>query len=127
MNQFANLIVWQKARSFVKDIYVLTGNFPKEELFALSSQMRRAAVSIVSNIAEGCGRNTDAQFHHFLEIALGSAFELETQIIISEDLAYITISMSEENLTRLREIQKMLAALKQKLTPIKRKYKKISR
>ena len=83
------LRAWQVAMSLVKDIYRITSSFPKEEMYALTSQMRRAAVSIPSNIAEGAARCTDKEFAHFLHIARGSLSELETQLIIAHELAYV--------------------------------------
>ncbi|MFA6400147.1 MAG: four helix bundle protein [Salinivirgaceae bacterium] len=108
MHNFRELIVWQKARSLHKDIYNLTRRFPKEELFGLTSQLRRSSQSIPSNIAEGCGRNSDKDLCRFLDMANGSAFELETQLILSFDVDLITeieLTLYEE---RVKEIQKML-------------------
>jgi len=85
---FRNLIAWQKARILARDIYRATKGFPKEEQFGLVSQLRRAAVSIVSNIAEGKGRGTKRDFCHFLMQARGSLYELETQIELANDLEY---------------------------------------
>ena len=79
MHNFKELKVWQNARVLVKEIYLSTGNFPTEEKYGITSQIRRSAISIPSNIAEGCGRRTDKDFSHFLNIALGSAYELQTQ------------------------------------------------
>jgi four helix bundle protein len=87
---FRNLIAWQKAKQLVKEIYVLTKRFPKEEMFGLTSQLRRAAVSIPSNIAEGKGRGTSKDFCHFLVQARGSLFEAETQLELSRDLGFIS-------------------------------------
>jgi len=78
------LQVWQLAMDVVDDIYLITQDFPKEELFGLSLQMRKSAISIPSNIAEGCGRGTDPQLLHFTDISQGSAFELETQVYITQ-------------------------------------------
>jgi len=111
MNNFKKLIVWQKAREFVKDIYILTKKFPKEEQFGLTSQIRRAVVSIVSNIAEGSGRGTDNDFAHFLDLAQGSAYEVETQIILSFDLNYIMIEEFKIVNDKIQEIQKMINKL----------------
>jgi len=111
MNNFKKLIVWQKARKFVKDVYILTKKFPKEEHFGLTSQIRRAAVSIVSNIAEGSGRGTANDFARFLDIAQGSAYEVETQILLSFDLDYITIEEFTISNDKIQEIQKMINKL----------------
>lgn len=89
MNYFKELKVWQKAIELVTNTYLRTQAFPKEELYGLTSQIRRCAVSIPSNIAEGCGRKTEKDFSNFLGIALGSAFEFETQLIMSKNLSFI--------------------------------------
>lgn len=88
MTSHKELKVWQKGIELVKSIYEITKSFPANEQFGLTSQMRRTAVSIPSNIAEGCGRNSNKELTHFLYIALGSAAELETQLIISHDLNF---------------------------------------
>lgn len=82
MRNFKNLTVWQKGMNLVKEVYFLGKYLPNNEKFGLYSQMTRAAVSIPSNIAEGCGRQSDKEFKRFLEIALGSAYELETQLLL---------------------------------------------
>lgn len=84
-----DLIVWQEAMALVKEIYKVTADFPKDEIYALTSQMRRAAVSVPSNIAEGAARTGDKEFLQFLSIARGSLSELETQILIAHDLGYL--------------------------------------
>ena len=89
-HNFKELQVWQLAMDVVDDIYLITKDFPKEELFGLSLQMRKSASSISSNIAEGCGRGTDPQLLHFTDIAQGSAFELETQLYITQRRNYCT-------------------------------------
>lgn len=89
MHNFKELKIWQKGRLIVKEIYSFTKNYPKEEQFGLTNQIRRAAVSILSNIAEGSGISSSKDFARFLEIALSSAFELETQIILSNDLGFL--------------------------------------
>ncbi len=90
MHNYKKLNVWISSISLVKNIYKLTKNFPKEELFVLTQQLRRAAISIPSNIAEGAGRNSNAQFKNFLQISIGSCYEAETQLIIAKELEYIT-------------------------------------
>src|SRR6476620_3630011 len=87
---YTELEVWQKSRELVVVIYQLTGAFPKDELFSLTNQLRRCAVSVPSNIAEGCGRSTSKDTIHFLYISRGSLFELETQCYLSIDQNYIT-------------------------------------
>jgi four helix bundle protein len=111
VHNFKDLKVWQKARFLVKDVYILTKKFPKEEMFALTSQIKRAAVSISSNIAEGCGRGTNKQLHYFLEIAQGSSCELETELILSFDLEFITEQELLDAQSRLIEIQRMIQSL----------------
>jgi four helix bundle protein len=111
MNNFKKLIVWQKSRELVKDIYLITKEFPKEELFGLTSQIRRATISIALNIAEGSGRGTDKDFAHFLDIAFGSALEVEAQIILSSDLEFITNNECDILNLKIQEIQKMIKKL----------------
>ena len=115
MHNFKELIVWQKARKNVKDIYLLTKKYPKEELFGLTQQIRKAAVSIPSNIAEGSGRATNVDFAHFLDIANGSACEVETQLYLSLDLEYISQTEFDDVSNQVQDIQKMIFALKKKL------------
>ena len=88
-HNFRELDVWKRAMLIAKQVYVLTEQFPTEEKFGITSQIQRAAVSIASNIAEGAGRGSEKDFVHFLNIALGSAFEVETQMLLSKDLGYI--------------------------------------
>ena len=99
------LDVWKEAISLVTDIYKLTADFPEAEKFGLVSQMRRAAVSVPSNIAEGASRGTNKEYVHFLNISLGSLSELETQIIISENLGFLVST------TILEELEKIKAKL----------------
>jgi four helix bundle protein len=99
MHNFKNIIAWQKARTLVKDTYLVTNKFPKEELYGLTSQVRRAVVSIASNIAEDSGRNSDKDFSRFLDMAIASSFELETQLILGLDLNYILL----DELTAIRK------------------------
>ena len=111
MTSHKDLKVWQKGIELVKSIYEITQSFPSNEQFGLVSQMRRAAVSIPSNIAEGCGRNSDKELIHFLYIALGSASELETQIIISQELSFLQPEKSEQMQSLIFEIIKMTSSL----------------
>ena len=108
---YKDLVVWQKSIVFVSEIYVLTSNFPQDERFSLVDQMRRAAVSIPSNIAEGHARKSNADFARFLRISYGSAAELETQLIIANNLHYLTDSELQASLLKITELQKMLNAL----------------
>lgn len=111
MNKFKELKVWQKSIQLVTKIYLVTSKFPKEELYGLTSQMRRCAISIPSNIAEGAGRGSKKEFSHFLDIAKGSSFELETQLIISKELRFSHHSIIDEITVELDEIQKMITGL----------------
>lgn len=97
--------------NFTKRLYEITSNYPKSEIYGLTSQSRRACVSIASNIAEGAGRNSNAQFINFLNIALGSSFELECQIILARDLEFIQVEISDNLLKDLKHIQNMLVKL----------------
>jgi four helix bundle protein len=108
---YKDLIVWQKAIALSLEIYQVTKSFPKEELYALSDQMRRAAVSIPSNIAEGRSRRTSKDFTHSLHIALGSAAELDTQLLISRELFYCRIENYEKIEALLSEVRRMLHAM----------------
>ena len=111
MQDFKNLTVWQAARRMAISTYTLTRNFPQSEEFGLKAQMRRSSVSICTNIAEGSGRRGDREFRRFLDIALGSAFELECEVILSHDLAFITEIAKERTLADVSEIRRMLLGL----------------
>jgi four helix bundle protein len=115
MHNFKELKSWQKTIDFCLDIYKLTGSFPSDEKFGLTSQLRRAGVSVPSNIAEGSGRNSDKEFIHFLSIATGSSYELETQLIIAHRLGYIKEEEIQEATLKLSEIQKMIFAFSNRL------------
>lgn len=112
---FKDLIVWQKSRQLVKSIYLLTRSFPSEEKFGLISQMRRAAVSIPSNIAEGQARRTTPDFIRFISNGEGSLAELETQVILSADLEFCKNEDLFDIFSLMEEIRKMLNALRRKL------------
>jgi four helix bundle protein len=113
---FRDLLIWQKSIKLVTQIYEVTKIFPKEEAFGLTSQMRRCAVSIPSNIAEGHGRNSTRDYLRFLQIATGSLYELQTQLVIANNLSFFSeeafISL-EEN---AREIERMLSSFVRKLS-----------
>ena len=115
MHKFKELIVWQKARVLVREIYLLTKSFPAEERFELTSQIRRAAISIPSNVAEGSGRGSNKEFKRFLDIALSSAFELETQIILASDLGYVTEGMFNNINDMIQEVQRMIVGFQKSL------------
>jgi|SRR5690606_6551336 len=108
MNDFRKLEVWKKSKSFVLEIYKICNEFPPFENFALASQMRRCSVSIPSNIAEGSSRNSNIDFSRFVLIALGSAYELETQLEIAFELKYFDEKKYEELKNELTQLQKML-------------------
>jgi four helix bundle protein len=116
MQDFRNLTVWTAARALTKDVYELTRQFPQSEQFGITSQMRRASVSICSNIAEGCGRRGDPEFRRFLDIAMGSACELECELILAVDLRLIPESARAPLLARLIEIKRMLTGLSTRLS-----------
>ena len=103
---FKDLIVWQKSYKLVLEIYKITKDFPKSETYGLSQQMRKSAVSIPSNIAEGYGRKHKAEYNQFLSIAYGSLLELETQFLIAKDLRYVSESQIGETL--LKEVGSIL-------------------
>ncbi len=111
INSFKDLLVWEKSHRCALDIYKATKNFPKEELFSLTNQMRRSAVSIGSNIAEGFGRNSAKDKGQFYAIAKGSAFELESQLYIAKDLGYISEGEARELEEKLTEVGRMLSGL----------------
>ncbi len=116
MHNYKQLDVWDKGIDLAESIYKATKSFPKEEKFGIISQMRRSAVSISSNIAEGAGRNTDKDFRHFLNISFGSCSELETQLIISERLGFLSSKEFDEISANLIEIQKMIYSLIKKFS-----------
>ena len=109
------LDVWKRSLELVTKIYKVTALFPDEEKFGLVSQMRRAAVSIPSNIAEGAGRSSGKQFAYFLDVAQGSIAELETQILISRNLRFLSSSQVEPLLHEMGEISRMVLGLKRSL------------
>lgn len=114
IKSYKDLIVWQKGYELVKLVYKLSSKLPQSEVFALQSQMRRSAVSIVSNIAEGSSRKTRKDYCQFLHIAYGSTSELETQLLLCRDLYALD---TKECIMLIQEISKMLRAIIQKLEP----------
>lgn len=114
-HNFLQLEIWKRSRSLANQIYSTTKYFPSEEKFGLTSQLRRSAVSIPSNIAEGCGRGTNPQLIHFLDIAIGSLCELETQIYIASDQGYIKTDSKEKLINELTQIRKMTQTFRSKL------------
>jgi len=116
IRDYKDLHVWQKGMQLAKEIYLLTGKFPSEEKFGLVSQMRRAAVSIPSNIAEGQARNTTGEFVQFISHAEGSAAEVDTQLRLSIELGYCSTNDLEAAFRLLTDVQKMLKRLRYSLT-----------
>lgn len=117
---FQDLIVWQKAMAVAEKVYAVTKQFPKDELFGLTSQMRRCAVSVPSNIAEGKLRGTRPEFARFLSIAFGSCGELQTQLLLAVRVGYISLVQAQPILNQIDEILLMLSELiTQNLAPLK--------
>ena len=110
MQDYRKLIVWQKAHELVLKIYKATSFFPREEMYSLVNQIRRAAVSIPSNISEGCGRYGNRELKQFMSIAMGSANEVEYQLLLAKDLGYIAIENYNALSRDIIEIRKMLAS-----------------
>jgi four helix bundle protein len=115
MRNFYELVIWQKSHQLTLKIYITTHLFPKEEMFGLTSQMRRSSSSIPTNIAEGCGRNSNLQLKYFFTVATGSCSELEYQLLLSKDLNYIDIKTYDELSKNVIEIRKMISAFIKKL------------
>jgi four helix bundle protein len=115
IESYKDLIVWQKGIEIVNEIYIVTKHFPVHELYGLTSQIKRAAISVPANIAEGWGRGTTKNYIQFLEISRGSLFELETLIIISTNLNFITQDKCNEICKKVNETGRMLNALITKL------------
>jgi len=111
MHHFKELNVWQKSIQLATNIYDLTTQYPKQETYGLTSQIRRCTISISSNIAEGAGRFSKKEFRHFFNIAYGSSFELETQLIISKNLKYVDDDSFETLNNKITDVQKMLYKL----------------
>ncbi|HEV2245054.1 MAG TPA: four helix bundle protein [Terriglobia bacterium] len=116
VKDFHELKVWQKAHQLTLAVYQVTAAFPREELYGLTSQLRRACSSIAANLAEGCGRNGDAEFARFCSIARGSASELEYHLLLAKDLKLIKSADYDQLAPRATELKRMLTALLQKLT-----------
>ena len=116
MHRFKELEIWKQSRRFCTDIYNATSSFPDYEKFGLTNQLRRAAVSIPSNIAEGSSRSSNKDFSRFLEIAIGSAFEVETQLLISWDLGFLQEEKLNELILKLESIIKMIVRFRSTLS-----------
>jgi len=115
MKNFRDLQVWQKAHQLTLRVYKASSAFPREEVHGLTSQIRRCSASIAANLAEGCGRQGNNEFHRFLQIALGSASELEYHFLLAHDLNYLTASSFRPLNDAVVELKRMLAALARKV------------
>jgi four helix bundle protein len=115
MKDFRKLKVWEKSHSMALSIYTASKGFPKEELYGISAQLRRAMVSIPTNLAEGCGRGSDKDFRRFVQIAMGSACETEYLILLCGDMKYISEEIFNRLLVEIQEIKRMLVSLLSKL------------
>jgi four helix bundle protein len=118
MQDFHNLKVWTKAHKLALAIYSVTQGFPKEEIYGLRSQLRSSSSSIGMNLAEGCGRDGDKEFARFIHFSMGSANELEYQLLLSKDLGLIRAVQYEELHGRITEIKRMLTSLLRKLRAV---------
>jgi four helix bundle protein len=120
VNDFRKLKVWEKAHALTLAIYRETSGFPREELYGITSQMRRASASVAANIAEGYGRGRDGEFHHFLTIAAGSAVELEYFLLLSFDLKILSAGTYHDMQQQILEVQRMLSGLLRKVADQKK-------
>jgi len=121
MRDFRDLKVWEKAHTMTLSVYRITANFPREEVYGITSQIRRAGSSIPANIAEGCGRDGDAELARFLRIAMGSASELEYHLLLASDLNLLAKSEYDRLATDVTEVKRMLASFILKLTAERRR------
>lgn len=119
MRDFKKLKVWQKAYALTLDVYQATSAFPKQELYGLTSQLRRASVSVGSNLTEGCGRLGQREMARFLQLSIGSANEMEYQLLLSRDLGFLQKGLHQELDSRVQEVRRMLTAL---LIKVNREY-----
>ena len=115
MRTFRDLLIWQKAIILVTETYLLTNSFPKEELFGLTSQIRRCSISIPSNIAEGFGRESNKEFSRFLNIAISSLFEFQTQIEIAKNIKHLTNEQFKILFELSRELEAMMVSFNKKV------------
>ena len=115
MQDYRNLKVWERAHQLTLAVYRATSRFPKDEMYSLTSQIRRACASIPANIAEGCGRNGDAELARFLQIAMGSASELDYHLLLARDLNFVNSRDYEQLSSELAEVGRMLNVFIQKL------------
>ncbi len=121
MKDFRDLQVWERAHKLTLEAYKITQAFPREELYGLTSQIRRSSASIGANIAEGCGRRGNGDFHRFLQNAMGSASELEYHILLSHDLGILPQSKFKDLNTNIVEVKRMLSALIRKVDEERKK------
>ncbi len=117
MRDFHKLIIWKRSHKLTLQIYKATQKFPKEELFGLTSQIRRASYSIATNIAEGCGRSSNKEFAYFLQISIGSASETEYELLLAHDLNYIDDNGYNELSNEVVTIRKMIIKYQSELKP----------
>lgn len=115
MKNFRDLSVWDKGHQLTLSVYRTTGSFPKHELYGLTSQIRRCCSSIPANIAEGCGRGSDPEFGRFLQIAMGSASELEYHLLLAKDLGFLEEAAHQQLANRVIEVKRMLTSLIQRV------------
>jgi four helix bundle protein len=115
MSNFRNLLIWQKSMELVTKVYKTTSKFPKEELFGLTSQIRRSAISIPSNIAEGFGRDSNKEYLRYLNISISSLFEFQTQLVISFNITYLNQEEFNSIYEDSREIERMLVSFINKI------------
>ncbi len=115
MKDFRDLKVWEKAHRVALACYDVTRGFPREEIFGLVSQIRRAGSSVPGNIAEGCGRRGNAELHRFLQMAMGSSNELEYHLLLSKDLHYLNVDTHRQMQAQVEEVKRMLASLIRKV------------
>lgn len=120
MKDFKDLKVWSKAHELTVRVYELTRSFPREEMYGLTSQLRRSAGSIGANIAEGCGRRSDGEFTRFLQIARGSASEVEYHLLLARDLGFLAAQDYRELEQKIVEVERMLTSFVQKVQPVNR-------
>ena len=120
MKDFQRLTVWEKAHALTLATYHATATFPREETYGLRSQMRRCSASVAANIAEGCGRTGNGDFHRFLNMAAGSCFELEYFLLLSRDLDFVPSHLFKQLTADAREVQRMLASLLRRLESSRR-------
>lgn len=115
LNDFKKMAVWVKSRELVKRVYLVSGSFPPSETYGMTAQTRRAAVSVAANIAEGCGRRGAREFSHFVDIALGSAYELECHLVLAIDLSFVDRDVAASAIHLLDEVKRMLVGLSKRL------------